>query len=384
MRLSIDMKRKFLQFLYPALLLLNACTAPRDLVLPIDRSLPTQSISNENKKPRNIILMIGDGMGLTQTTAAMFSNGNQLQLERCPVVGIHKPYAADDLITDSAAGATAFSIGKKTKNGYLGLDSLGISCETIMEEASRKKMATGLIVTSTIVHATPASFFAHHKDRDQYEDIALHMLQSDFNLYIGGGKKYFDRRNNDQRNLVEELKEKSYLVSDYFQQDLEHWSLPAVDKICFFTADGDPLPCNAGRSYLPRATKEGIRYLNGASEKGFLLMVEGSQIDWGGHSNDAAYIISEMLDFDKAIQQALDFAEHDKNTLVIITADHETGGMAINKGKKFDNLVSAFTTTKHSADLIPVYAFGPGSELFSGIYENTAIYNKMKNLLFSR
>ena len=133
-------------------------------------------------KVKNIIFMIGDGMGIAQVTAGMFSNGNQLELERCTFIGIQKPYSSDDLITDSAAGATAFTIGKKTKNGYLGVDSAGVSHSTIIEDAIKKGFATGLIVTSTIVHATPAAFFAHQTGRDDYETIATEMVNSNINL----------------------------------------------------------------------------------------------------------------------------------------------------------------------------------------------------------
>ena len=125
-------------------------------------------------------------MGLTQVTAGMFMNGNQLELERCPIIGIHKPYSADNLITDSAEGATAFSIGRKSNKGYLGLDSLGVSHNTIIEDLLKKGLSAGLIVTSTILHATPAAYYAHQKDRHEYEDIAKDMVNSEINLLIGG------------------------------------------------------------------------------------------------------------------------------------------------------------------------------------------------------
>ncbi len=334
------------------------------------------------KNTRNIIFLIGDGYGLSQATAGMISNSNKLQIERCPVVGIHKPFTMDNLIIDSAAGATAFSIGKKTKNGYLGIDSTGRTYQTIMEEAEKKGFATGLIVTSTIVHATPAAYFSHQNNRDNYEAIALDLLDSDFNLLIGGGKKYFDRRSTDTLNLIAALKDKGYHLSDYFEQDYQQWALPKTNKLAFFTADGDPLPVASGRNYLPKATKDGIQFLKEIKSKGFFLLIEGSQIDWGGHANDGNYIISEVLDFDKAIEEALNFAQKDGNTLVVITADHETGGFSINGRSKSGELSTAFTSKKHTADLIPVYAFGPGAEMFSGIYENTEIYYKMRKLLF--
>lgn len=341
-----------------------------------------KTVTNINPpKPKNIIFMIGDGMGLTQITAGMYMNGNHLEMERCTSIGLHKSYSANELVTESAAGATAFSIGMKTKNGYLGLDSAGISHTTIMEDASKNGSATGIIVTCSIEHATPAAFYAHQKERDHFDDIVPDLLNSNLNLFIGGGKKYVDRKTKDTLSLVNQLKNKGYLVNDYHENDKTTWIIPDVKKVCYFTADGEPLPYSKGRTYLPIATKAGIDYLNKASDHGFFLMIEGSQIDWGGHANDADYLIAEVLDFDRAVKEALDFAEKDKNTLVLITADHETGGFAINSGKKFGDLSTSFTTKKHTAALIPVYAYGPGAELFSGIYENTEIYVKLKKLM---
>lgn len=341
----------------------------------------TYPTSPKKNKPKNIILMIGDGMGITQITAGLFENNNRLELERCSVIGLHKPYAANNLITDSAAGATAFASGVKTNNGYLGLDANGNKKESILVYAESKQMSTGIVVTSTIVHATPAAFFAYHTDRDAYESIAKDLLKTDIDFIVGGGKKYFSRRSTDSLNLVKDFLERDYFVTDYFEQDYSSWSLPEAKKLLYFSADGDPLPVSSGRNYLPKATSDAIRFLEKKSTNGFFLMVEGSQIDWGGHANDSKYIISEMLDFNEAIGRALDFAEKDQNTLVIITADHETGGYSITSGEKFGKLQTSFASVKHTADLIPVFAMGPGAEAFSGIYENTEIYHKMKKLM---
>lgn len=332
-------------------------------------------------KPKNVILLIGDGMGISQITAALFENNNKLNLERCPVVGLHKPYASNDLILDSAAGATAFSCGQKTHNLYLGLDSSGNVCVTILEEVIKKGLKTGLVVSSTIVHATPAAFFSHRKSRHEYEGIAMDLLNTDVDFIVGGGKKYFDQRTTDSLVLSQKFTEKGYLVRDYFDQNYNDWTIPDVHKLLYFSAEGDPLPVSKGRDYLPKATKDAIQFLNRKNAKGFFLMVEGSQIDWGGHANDSKYIIDEMLDFDNAIKEALDFAEKDKNTLVIITSDHETGGFSITNGKLFGSLQTKFTTKHHTAQLIPTFAFGPGAQKFSGIYENTYIHTLISSLL---
>lgn len=335
-------------------------------------------ILKPDQRPKNIILMVGDGMGLTQITAGLYSNGNQLNLERFPVIGLHKSYSSDNLVTDSAAGATAFSTGQKTYNGAIGVDNDSTALYTILEEAEANGLATGMVSTSTIVHATPASFIAHQAQRSYYEAIAADFLKTDIDFFIGGGKKYFDRRE-DGRDLIAELKAKGYQVSNYFDKPLDRVSLNYQSNFAYLTSDSDPLTVEQGRNYLKPASVMACNFLDRrGSENGFFLMIEGAQIDWGGHSNNSQYIITEMIDFDNAIGAVLDFAAKDGNTLVIVTADHETGGYAINPGSTHDTIIGAFTSDYHTAALIPVFAYGPGSKLFSGIYENTEIYYKMR------
>ncbi|HHS95537.1 MAG TPA: alkaline phosphatase [Phaeodactylibacter sp.] len=369
--------KKALFLLLSTLLLIIACFSSQTTT-ESDTGL---LITNEHTMPKNIILLIGDGMGISQITAAMYSNDNKISFERFPVVGLHKSHASNNLITDSAAGATAFACGVKTYNGAIGVNADTLPVKTILEMAEERGLATGLVATSTIVHATPASFVAHIKQRSLYEDIAADFLKVEVDYLVGGGKKYFDRRENDDRNLVEELQEKGYEVSDYFQSSFEKAPMSKHFNFAYFTADDNPLPVSKGRDYLLPATNAGIRFLKKRSDKGFFMMVEGSQIDWGGHANKSEYIVSELLDFDKVVNAVLDFAKADGETLVIVTADHETGGYAIVKGSRMDSLKTTFSTTYHTADLIPVFAYGPGARAFSGIYENTAIFYKMKNAL---
>ena len=329
---------------------------------------------------KNVILLIGDGMGLTQISAAIYDE-KKIALERFPVIGFQKTYSADHLITDSAAAATAMACGKKTYNNAIGMDESGQSCQTILEEAEDRGLATGLVVTSSIVHATPASFIAHQKSRNFYENIAADFLNSKIDLFIGGGKQFFDRRDNDDRNLRAELEAQGVAVYDYFRDDIMKITPSTKKRFAFFTADNQPLPAFQGRDYLPRATRLSLEFLSQRSEKGFFLMVEGSQIDWSCHANQGKPLLSEMEDFDNAILQAYAFAKKDGHTLVIVTADHETGGLAINPGSKMRNLDLKFTTNGHTGTMVPVFAYGPGAELFGGIYENTQIYFKMKEAL---
>lgn len=342
-----------------------------------NKAIPTVDANNQ---PKNIILLIGDGMGLSQISAGIYANDNYLNIERFPVVGLHKNYASDNLVTDSAAGATAFACGVKTYNGAIGVDGDTIPVKTILEECSESGYKTGLVASSSIVHATPASFAAHNRLRKNYEEISLDMVDSGVDLMIGGGKSYFDRRTIDSLDLYKDLKGRGYQVSDYFAEDFSELDVQAMgNKWAYFTADKEPLPRDAGRDYLIPASKIAIDFLSEqAGEEGFFLMIEGSQIDWAGHANNFSYMISELHEYDEVVKAALDFAEADGNTLVILTADHETGGLSINYGSTQDSIIAAFTSDYHTATMIPVFAYGPGAELFSGIYENTAIYDKMK------
>lgn len=342
---------------------------------------PAHPQTSIQERPTNIILMIGDGMGISQITAGLYSNDNRLQLERFKHIGLHKSHAFNKLVTDSAAGATAFSCGKKTYNYAVGVDADTIPCKTIMEEAKERGLATGMVVSSTIVHATPAAFIAHNEYRKNYEAIAAEFPGSGIDFFVGGGLKFFQNRESDSRDLCAEMRSSGYVIQDHFHDNIDQ-IVPEPNKpFGFLTANEDPLPFERGRSYLLPATLAGIDHLQHRSKHGFFLMVEGSQIDWGGHANESTYIISEMLEFDKIIGKVLDFAEHNPGTLVIVTADHETGGYSILESSSMNALQTAFTTIGHTADLIPVFAYGPGAETFQGIYENTALYDKIMNLM---
>ena len=369
-----------------SVLIIFGCYPTDERAPEVSKATFSKSNVTENPAPfhkaKNVIFMIGDGMGISQITAGMYSSNKKLNLERFPIVGLHKSHAHDNLVTDSAAGATAFATGKKTYNGAIGVTPDKKSVETILEQAEKRNMATGMVSTSTIVHATPASFIAHQPQRKMYEAIAADFMKTEIDLFIGGGKKYFDRREKDERNLYTEMEANNYYVSDYFKEDLGDIKFDVKKNFAYFTADDDPLPVSQGRDYLFGASKIAAGFLKArAGDNGFFLMIEGSQIDWGGHANVSSYIVTEMLDFDRTIGAILDFAEKDGETLVIVTADHETGGYSINQGSTRDSLVTAFTSDYHTAEMIPVFAYGPGSEHFSGIYDNTAIFHKMRKAL---
>lgn len=331
------------------------------------------------RTPKNIVLMVGDGMGLTQITAGLYTNGNSLNLERCTGTGLSKTHSQNRLVTDSGAGATAFSCGCKTYNGAIGVDKDKKPCITILEAAKKEGYAVGMVATSSITHATPASFVAHVASRADMLEIATYFLRTDLDCFLGGGMKYFNQRP-DGRDLCAELKGKGYDIYESGQYKIDQLTPNAGKPFVWFSAAEEPLAVTAGRDYLPAASKMAPVFLKKRSEKGFFLMIEGSQIDWACHAKDGERARREMLDFDAAIGAVLDFAQADGETLVVVTADHETGGMSIEQGSTADSLEIDFATGYHTASMVPVFAFGPGAEKFNGIYDNTEIYFKIMGL----
>jgi alkaline phosphatase len=327
--------------------------------------------------PRNVILFIGDGMGLSHIYAAYTVNKGNLNIMKFPFTGFSKTYSTSGYITDSGAGATAIACGKKTYNGAIGVDNDSMPCKTILEYAEENDLSTGLIATCPITHATPASFIAHQKRREWYENIALDILKTEIDVFIGGGGDYFNRRS-DSVDLVDRLKTRGYDVFLYPAS----FCLENSVKAAVFTAPRNIPRFSEGRGdMLPDATGQAIDLLC-KNRKGFFLMVEGSQIDWGAHNNDLNYVVEEVTDMDNAIGKALIFAEQDGHTLVVVTADHETGGLAILNGDlKAGTVDVKFNTPGHTGIMVPVFAYGPGAENFSGIYENTSIFFKLMNYL---
>jgi alkaline phosphatase len=237
-----------------------------------------------------------------------------------------------------------------------------------------------MVMTCSVIHATPAAFIAHVAGREDREQIALAYLDTPIDIFIGGGLDYFVRRQ-DGRNLVRELEQKNYRITDFIHEEVNLLPMNTDKNVGYFTSNEEPLPASQGRDYFLPAIGKALNFIDDRSEKGFFMMIEGSQIDWGGHANDAKYVLNEMQEFELAIAQVLDFVEKDGNTLLVITGDHETGGFAVQPGSKLNEIQVAFTTKSHTAIMIPVFAAGPGAEAFRGIYENTAIFDKIKAAL---
>ncbi|UII28725.1 alkaline phosphatase [Fulvivirga maritima] len=329
----------------------------------------------KKKSPKNVILLIGDGTGLAQWYAGYTANGGALSVFNIKHLGYSKTDASDSYITDSAAGGSAMAGGKKTKNRYIGVDPAGNPLPLITEILKKNDFNTAIISDGNVTDATPASFYAHVPERGMSEEIAADFLKSDNDILIGGGYKTFTQRK-DERNLVEELKEKGYYVSTSFE-DIHKQEAKTVlldEKVTASIKDGRG-------DFLTQALMGSIEILE-KQKKPFFIMEESAQIDWGGHGNDVSFLVKEVLDFDIAIGEAMKYVDENQETLLIITADHETGGLAIVGGDFSERSVrSTFTTNDHTGVMVPVFAYGPGSELFQGIYDNTEIYSKILSLL---
>ena len=329
------------------------------------------TVQSQNSKRPNIIMMIGDGVGLSHISSGMYSNNNYTSLERSKYVGLIKTHSSNRLITDSAAAGTAMSSGIKTKNTVVGMDDNYKPVKTILEICKDLGYSTGIIVTSTIVHATPASYYSKVKSRYQYEDISSQLAKSGINFFVGGGERYFNDRA-DNRNLFTEMEDY------YFATSIETYKKSNSNKIGYLTSYDDPTEKHLGREpSLPSLVEATIKKLEDL-DKPFFLLIEGSQIDWGSHDNDPEHMISEMIEFDNTIKTVFDFIDNDDNTLVVITADHETGGTAITGGDLSKSKVKIkYVSGSHTATMVPVFSSGYKAHNFKGVYDNTEIFNKL-------
>lgn len=330
----------------------------------------------QGKKVKNVILMIGDGMSLMHMYSAWTANRGKLYLDNCQAVGLSKTYCANRLITDSGAGGTAMATGQKTNYHSVGVDTLGHPLKSLVDLANAKGKSTGIAVTCRLWDATPADFCCHNVDRDKEEEIIADYVNSPADYVFGGGARLFENRK-DGRNIFQELNEKGYKTPRSWNEldTIRSGKVFAVP----YPAD-TPIPAERG-DLLARASLKGIELLD-QNKNGFFMMIEGSQLDDYGHFNDLNLLMQETHDFDRTIGAIYKWAAKDGETLVIVTADHETGGLTLVDGNlKEGKIVCKFSTGGHSGVMVPVYAFGPGFQEFTGIYENTDIFNKIKKIL---
>ena len=296
---------------------------------------------------RNVVLMIGDGMGSEHVWAAWIQNGGKLHITSLPVTGFSITTSGSHGITDSAAGGTAIACGCKAVNGQLGLDLQGRAVESLAVRMRRAGKATGIVVTKSVTDATPAAFYAHVKNRKDTAGIATALVGAGFNVIAGGGKDDFTAEQ------LAELEKKTSMLE--------------------LAAPGECEPPDKRGDWMPRQVEKALRVLE-KDPDGFFLMVEGSRIDMEAHSNDMEGVLQETLDFDQAVGVVLEWMQKHPDTLLLVTADHQTGGLSLTDANRETGRVKGkFSTYRHSGVAVPVYAAGAGAGRFTGVRENTAL-----------
>ena len=298
---------------------------------------------------KNIIFIIGDGMGPNQMSLVPTPNN----FERSQSIGFSKTYSASHKVTDSAAGGTALACGVKTRNGMLGMNADSVPVNSIMYELSQSGFATGEVASCRITHATPAAFYAHQPNREMDAEILQDLCKYGPDVFVAGGNKLL---------VADSLVQAGYQVI----YNLDTMATIESGKVaCILTKEDMPTSPFRGDT-IAQGVKQALRLLE-KNEKGFFLMIEGSQIDWAGHGNEGERLRAEMADIDRVIGVCMDYADANPGTLVFITADHETGGLSL----PGEDLTPTFSTGQHSGVHVPFYAYGTGADKLTGIHENT-------------
>lgn len=388
---------------------------------------PTVEAQNNHEKVKNVIFMIPDGFSASYATNYRWYKGRESLLDSI-LVGMHRTYSANKEVTDSAAAGTAMATGVKTNNGMISTSPEGKELKTILEAAEEEGKASGLVVTLTITHATPAAFASHVTSRVNETDIAPQLLKNGVDVILGGGKKYFPE------SLLNKAKGKGY---QYVSNREQLAAAKKADKLIGLFAEKGLAPeldrDITNQPSLAEMSEKALEVLN-KDKDGFFLMIEGSQIDRAGHAHDAAWAMKDAEAFEAALAKVLEFAKKDKNTLVVVAGDHDTGGMSVGGYGKYDANIEllrnvtatgnfmagklnagrsnvkevvkqygnidltdeeakrikaakkpniaineviseralvGWTTSQHTGTDVPLYAFGPCSNLFSGLHNNT-------------
>ena len=335
-----------------------------------------QGYRNEGAEVKNLIYLIGDGMGLAQMTMLEIENDYApTAFSEAEHLALITTRSANNRVTDSAAAGTALATGSKTNNSRLGLSPDSVRLTSMMELARDKGMATGLVVSCYLQHATPGAFYAHQTGRHLYDAITDDLVASRFDVMIGGGTRWLT----DTHRTA--LTEQGYTLAFTREEALAATRTPLLAMV-----EPEYLPHAPERGdFIPQATAKALELLS-QDEEGFMLMVEGSQIDGAGHGNDARYLLAEMEDFEKVVRLAVDFADTHPGTLVVVVADHETGGLSMPSGKSDFTLSESgidyrFGTGSHSAIRVPAYLYGTGSGCFKAMMDNTELANRIMELM---
>lgn len=334
---------------------------------------PSWKNDGQNKRVKNIILLIGDGTGLAQWYAGYTANRGKLNVFSMKHSGLSRTSSYDNYITDSAPGATAFSSGVKTNNRAVGVDHTGRKLNLLPAIVRQRKMKTGIITSGDFRDATPAAFYADQIERSNYADILHDLIEAPVDIIMGSCEM-------SKTDTTVELLSKKFTILSSID------SIVATNDKPLIVADTKAglSILNGRNNWASKAFENAVSILS-KNNSGFLLVVEGAQVDHGGHSNKLPYVVTELLDFDKVIGKAMEFADSNGETLIIVTGDHETGGLTLTGGDYNTGYISGqFSTEDHTAIPVPVFAYGPQSHLFDGVYENTGVFQRIVQAIKSR
>ncbi|WP_130854863.1 alkaline phosphatase [Olivibacter jilunii] len=334
---------------------------------------PSYKQDGTKGKVKRVILLISDGAGFNQQWAAATINGGQLNMTQFKHIGFQNTAPADDYNTDSAAGATAFATGEKTKNRYIGNDSTGKALPNLPEKLNNIHIPSAILTNDRLPGATPASFFAHQSERDYSTAIAYDILKSPVKLFVGGSHPSLVA---DSAKLKQQLMTKGTVICT----DLRELNTVSGEQLICLAQD-DP---SRGYHMLEDAFDDALALMEKRHDR-FFMMVEGAKIDGGGHSNKIAQCIEEYLSFDRILGKALQYADKNEGTLVVVTSDHETGGLVLVDGNYEKGFVlGEFVTNDHTGAPIPVYSYGPGAARFTGFMQNSDIGKRIFELLSAK
>ena len=339
----------------------------------IDTYRPTHRNDGGKGRIRNVIFLIGDGMGLSQITAAAYANCG-LTLMNFNYIGLQRNNALGAFTTDSAAGGSALATGERHANRHISMTEEGEAVPSLSDWFRGKGLPVGVVTLGNAVDATPTAFYGHSVERDNADELTRCLLDTPVDLLCGSGIRQFTERG-DGIDLIGKLSKNYRFVRSIDEINAAEGRVVCIDERMDEAAEESNL------GLLAEATRAAIDKLQERGDKGFFLMVEGAKIDYAGHSRCLPGSVIEMLSFDLAVAEALKFADENGQTLVVVTADHETGGLVLLDGdEQSGRIMGVYTTDDHTPAMLPVFAYGPGADRFCGTYLNTEIARRIREL----
>ncbi len=338
---------------------------------PVGVYRPTYRNDGGKGRIRNVILLIGDGMGLSQIMAAACVN-RDLTLFSLVHLGLQRNNAAGDFTTDSAAAGSAMATGERHPNRWISMTADGQPIPSLCDWFREKGWSVGIVTLGNVADATPAAFYGHADERDRSDDLTRCLRDVPVDLLCGSGIRQFVERG-DGIDLLRELSDRYCFI-----RSVDELPNGCGRVICLDERMGRPTEA-ANLSLLAETTRMSIDRLRAESDKGLFLVVEGAKIDFAGHSHCLPGTVLEMLSFDKAVAEALRFADSNGETLVIVTGDHETGGLVLLDGdERSGRILGVYTSEDHTPAMLPVFAYGPKAARFCGVYLNTEIARRIR------